>query len=133
IRYNHLEDLEHITEQAACLVIEPIQAEAGVRVPDGEWMLAIRRRCKETGTLLVLDEIQTGFGRTGTLWGFQRYDIQPDILLLGNALGGGMPLRAFIASADRMKALTENPVLGHMTTFGGHPLSCAAGKAAMEV
>lgn len=133
IRYNEPDDLVHITEQTACFVLEPIQAEAGIRLPDRAWMQAVRQRCDATGTLLILDEIQTGFGRTGTLWGFQQFDIQPDILLLGKALGGGMPLGAFIASAGMMRAFTHNPVLGHMTTFGGHPVCCAAGKAAMEV
>lgn len=133
IRYNEPEDLVHITEQTACLVLEPVQAEAGVRMPEKEWMQAVRQRCNATGTLLVLDEIQTGFGRTGTLWAFEKFGIQPDILLLGKALGGGMPLGAFISSAANMKAFTHHPVLGHMTTFGGHPVCCAAGKAAMEV
>jgi acetylornithine/succinyldiaminopimelate/putrescine aminotransferase len=95
-------------------------------------MQALRKRCDETGALLVLDEIQAGFGRTGSLWAFEQYGIVPDILLLGKALGGGMPLGAFIASRDRMWTLTNNPVLGHITTFGGHPVCCAAGLAAMQ-
>jgi acetylornithine/succinyldiaminopimelate/putrescine aminotransferase len=96
-------------------------------------MQALRQRCNETGTLLVLDEIQTGFGRTGKLWGFENFNIIPDILLLGKALGGGMPLGAFISSRERMTTLTDAPVLGHITTFGGHPVSCAAGLAALQV
>lgn len=96
-------------------------------------MKALRRRCDETGALLVLDEIQAGFGRTGKLWGFEHYDVVPDILLLGKALGGGMPLGAFIADRQRMWALTGDPVLGHITTFGGHPVCCAAGLASIEV
>ena len=96
-------------------------------------MQALRKKCTETGTLLILDEIQAGFGRTGKLWGFEHFDIVPDILLLGKALGGGMPLGAFIADKKRMDAFTENPVLGHITTFGGHPVCCAAGMAAMKV
>ncbi len=96
-------------------------------------MRALRQKCDETGALLILDEIQTGFGRTGTLWGFEQYGVHPDILLLGKALGGGLPLGAFIASKTLMDAFTDQPVLGHITTFGGHPLSCAAGLAAMNV
>lgn len=110
-----------------------MQAEAGVKAPDKKWMQALRQKCNETGTLLILDEIQTGFGRTGTLWGFEQYDIVPDIVLLGKALGGGMPLGAFIADKKIMWSLTNNPVLGHITTFGGHPVCCAAGLAAMQV
>ena len=94
---------------------------------------SIEKKCSATGALLILDEIQTGFGRTGKLWGFEHFDIVPDILLLGKALGGGMPLGAFIANRDLMQALTDNPVLGHITTFGGHPVCCAAGMAAMNV
>jgi acetylornithine/succinyldiaminopimelate/putrescine aminotransferase len=113
-------------------VAETIQAERGVRAPSVDWMQALRKRCDETGAWLVLDEIQAGFGRTGTLWAFEQYGIVPDILLLGKALGGGMPLGAFIASRDRMWALTSDPVLGHITTFGGHPVCCAAGLASMK-
>jgi acetylornithine/N-succinyldiaminopimelate aminotransferase len=110
-----------------------VQAEAGIIVPAKEWIKALRKKCSETGTLLILDEIQTGFGRTGKLWGFEHFDIVPDILLLGKALGGGMPLGAFIADKKIMQALTADPVLGHITTFGGHPVCCAAGMAAMKV
>jgi acetylornithine/N-succinyldiaminopimelate aminotransferase len=104
-----------------------------VNIPSVEWMQALRAKCTENGALLVLDEIQTGFGRTGTLWAFEQYGIVPDILLLGKALGGGMPLGAFVANRKLMQSLTEKPVLGHITTFGGHPLSCAAGLASMKV
>jgi acetylornithine/N-succinyldiaminopimelate aminotransferase len=131
--HNSFEDLESITEQTACVVTETVQGEAGIIIPEKEWMLALRKKCSETGTLLILDEIQAGFGRTGKLWGFEHFDIIPDILLLGKALGGGMPLGAFIADKKIMTNLTANPVLGHISTFGGHPVSCAAGKAAMEV
>jgi acetylornithine/succinyldiaminopimelate/putrescine aminotransferase len=130
--YNHFESLESITTQTACVIAETIQAEAGVIVPDKKWMLALRKKCTETGTLLVLDEIQCGFGRNETLWAFEQFDIVPDMLLLGKALGGGMPLGAFIADKKIMDSLTNNPVLGHINTFGGHPVCCAAGKAAME-
>lgn len=130
--YNNFESLDSITTQTACVIAETIQAEAGVIVPEKKWMQALRKKCTETGTLLVLDEIQCGFGRNGTLWAFEQFDIVPDVLLLGKALGGGMPLGAFIADKKIMDSLTSNPVLGHMNTFGGHPVCCAAGKAAME-
>ena len=133
LQYNHTEDLEKITEKTACVIAETVQAEHGVIKPSEEWMKALRAKCNETGALLVLDEIQTGFGRTGTLWGYEQYGVVPDVLLLGKALGGGLPLGAFIASKTLMDAFTENPVLGHISTFGGHPLSCAAGLAAMKV
>ena len=133
LRYNSLEDLQYITEKTACVMAETVQAENGVIKPDINWMRALRQKCDETGALLILDEIQTGFGRTGTLWGFEQYGVHPDILLLGKALGGGLPLGAFIASKTLMDAFTDQPVLGHITTFGGHPLSCAAGLAAMNV
>ena len=102
-------------------------------MPDKEWLQQLRQRCDEKGALLIVDEIQAGFGRTGTLWGFERYGVVPDILLLGKALGGGLPMGAFIADEPVMRALTGDPVLGHITTFGGHPLSCAAGLAALNV
>jgi acetylornithine/N-succinyldiaminopimelate aminotransferase len=132
IDYNKEESLNYITADTACIILEAVQAEAGVHAARPEWLAAVRQRCTETGTLLILDEIQTGFGRTGTLWAFEQYGIIPDVLLLGKALGGGMPLGAFISSAENMKKLAVNPVLGHITTFGGHPVSCAAGKAALE-
>ena len=131
-RYDSLEALELITEETACVVAETIQAEAGIMCPSREWMKALRSKCDSTGTLLALDEIQAGFGRTGLTWGFEQFEIVPDILLLGKALGGGLPLGAFIANRGLMQALTANPVLGHITTFGGHPLSCAAGMAAFQ-
>lgn len=132
VDYNSPESLDTITKKTACVIVETIQAERGIYKPDKEWLQALRQKCSETGTLLVLDEIQAGFGRSGTLWGFQQYGVTPDILLLGKALGGGLPLGAFIADRTLMWTLTENPVLGHITTFGGHPMSCAAGLAAME-
>jgi len=133
VEYNTLAALDAITERTACVIAETVQAERGVYAPDPAWLQALRRRCDHTGTLLVLDEIQAGFGRTGNLWGFSRYDVIPDILLLGKALGGGLPLGAFIADREKMAMLTDSPVLGHITTFGGHPLSCAAGLASMQV
>jgi acetylornithine/N-succinyldiaminopimelate aminotransferase len=132
LEYNSFESLTEITERTACVIAETVQAEAGVKAPSLEWMQALRKKCTDTGTLLILDEIQTGFGRTGKLWGFEHFDIVPDILLLGKALGGGMPLGAFIADKKMMDAFTDNPVLGHITTFGGHPVCCAAGMAAMK-
>ena len=133
LEYNSFEDLQYITERTACVVAETIQAEAGVLKPQNGWLLALRKRCTATGTLLVLDEIQCGFGRNGTLWAFQQFNVVPDILLLGKALGGGMPLGAFVADKKLMDLFTYNPVLGHINTFGGHPVSCAAGLAAFNV
>jgi acetylornithine/N-succinyldiaminopimelate aminotransferase len=131
--YNSFEDLEFITEQTACVITETVQAEAGIIVPQQQWILALQERCKETGTLFILDEIQAGFGRTAKLWGFQHFNVVPDIFLLGKALGGGMPLGAFIADRSLMNQLSDNPVLGHITTFGGHPVCCAAGMASLKV
>lgn len=130
--YNSFESLDQITSGTACVFAETIQAEAGVIVPDKAWLQALRKKCTATGTLLVLDEIQCGFGRNGSLFAFEQFEIVPDILLLGKALGGGMPLGAFIADKKVMDAFTANPVLGHINTFGGHPVCCAAGEAAMR-
>jgi acetylornithine/N-succinyldiaminopimelate aminotransferase len=133
IHFNNIDDLNLINEQTACVIIETVQGEAGIRVPDMAYMQALRKRCDETGTLLILDEIQAAFGRTGKLFAFEHFGIVPDILLLAKALGGGMPIGAFISSDAIMSALKENPILGHITTFGGHPVCCAAGLAALEV
>src|ERR1700761_3509273 len=133
IRFNNIDDLNLITEETACVVIETLQGEAGIRVPDMAYMQALRKRCSQTGTLLILDEIQAARGRTGKLFAFEHFDIEPDILVLAKALGGGMPIGAFISSNTIMSALKENPILGHITTFGGHPVCCAAGLAALEV
>lgn len=130
--YMSAEAVDAITEETACVILETVQAEAGILAPTKAWMQAIQQKCKATGTLLIVDEIQAGFGRTGTLWGFEQFDFLPDVLLLGKALGGGMPLGAFIADKKLLDVFTDNPVLGHITTFGGHPVSCAAGKAALE-
>ena len=132
LTFNSFESLESITEKTACVVAETIQAEAGVLVPEKKWVQALRKKCDDTGTLLILDEIQCGFGRNGSLWAFEQFDITPDVLLLGKALGGGMPLGAFIADKKVMDCLTNNPVLGHINTFGGHPVCCAAGFAALQ-
>lgn len=126
------EQLTHITERTACVVIEIVRGEAGY-LPTGETFLhALRKRCDETGTLLIFDEIQTGMGRTGSMFAFEHSGIVPDILLLGKALGAGMPIGAFIASQERMMALAENPILGHITTFGGHPVISAAAHAGIQ-
>lgn len=131
--YNTPAALQAIDRSTACVLIETVQAERGVYAPSPEWLHALRKKCDETGALLIMDEIQAGFGRTGTLWGFEKYSVVPDIVLLGKALGGGMPLGAFIARRELMGKLAVNPVLGHITTFGGHPVCCAAGLAAMKV
>jgi acetylornithine/N-succinyldiaminopimelate aminotransferase len=131
--YNSDEVFSAIDSQTACVILETVQAESGVRAPSTAWLQRLREKCDAHCVLLVLDEIQAGFGRTGSLWAFEQYNIVPDILLLGKALGGGMPLGAFIADKKLMNTLTYDPVLGHITTFGGHPVSCAAGKAALEV
>lgn len=131
--YNDNAVLNEIDSRTACVIVETVQAESGITAPSKEWLQAIRQKCDAHCVLLILDEIQAGFGRTGSLWAFEQMGMVPDILLLGKALGGGMPLGAFIASQRMMHTLTYDPVLGHITTFGGHPVSCAAGKAALEV
>lgn len=131
--YNSDDLLDAIDSSIACVIIETVQAESGIVKPSAKWLQAVRTKCNEHCVLLILDEIQAGFGRTGSLWAFEQYGILPDILLLGKALGGGMPLGAFIADKRLMSTLTSNPVLGHITTFGGHPVSCAAGMAGFKV
>ncbi|RYE17696.1 MAG: aspartate aminotransferase family protein, partial [Sphingobacteriaceae bacterium] len=133
INFNQTIDLELITTETAAVIVETIQGEAGVRVPDASYMHLLRQKCVETGTLLILDEIQSGLGRSGKLFAFEHFNIMPDILLTAKAFGGGMPLGAFIAPKHVMDALKENPILGHITTFGGHPVCCAAGLASLEV
>ncbi|MGI4021441.1 MAG: aspartate aminotransferase family protein [Janthinobacterium lividum] len=133
INFNQQQDLEFITTETAAVIVETIQGEAGIRVPDVDYMLLLRHKCSETGTMLILDEIQSGIGRSGKLFAFEHFGIVPDILLTAKALGGGMPLGAFIAPKQIMDALKENPILGHITTFGGHPVCCAAGLASLEV
>lgn len=131
--YESDEAIAAIDSKTACVVIEIVQAEAGIKKPSKDWLYAVKTACHKHGALFIADEIQSGFGRTGSMWAFEQFNIIPDILLLGKALGGGMPLGAFIADKKLMHVLTNNPVLGHITTFGGHPVSCAAGKAAFEV
>jgi len=130
--YNNPDDLKYITTKTACVIAESIQGEAGVIVPDTSFMLALRNKCSSVGALLILDEVQTGLGRTGKMFGFEHYGIVPDIITLAKGFGGGMPLGAFISSVEKMKSLSNNPVLGHITTFGGHPVSCAAAIANIE-
>ena len=132
IDFNSFADLEQITERTACVLCEPVQGEAGVRVPQDGYLQALRKRCDEVGALLIFDEIQVGIGRTGEMFAMQKYGVTPDIVCLAKALGGGMPLGAFVSSQKIMSTLTHNPVLGHITTFGGHPVCCAAGLAAMK-
>lgn len=133
IEFNNLSDLENITDKTAAVIVEAIQGEAGVRVPSNEYMQALRTKCTETGTLLIFDEIQTGFGRTGKLFAFEHFGIVPDILMLAKGIGGGMPLGAFVAPKEIMDVIKDNPMLGHITTFGGHPVSCAAALASLQV
>lgn len=133
IWYNNFDELERITERTAAVFIETVQGEAGLRVAENNWLKAVRERCNQTGTLLVLDEIQCGFGRTGTFWAFEQFDVVPDILVCAKGMGGGMPIGAFISSEHIMSVFRNNPILGHMTTFGGHPVSCAASLATLEV
>jgi acetylornithine/succinyldiaminopimelate/putrescine aminotransferase len=130
--YNSEAAIDDIDDETACVIVETVQAEAGIVVPEPGWIKALRGRCTEKNTLFILDEIQAGFARTGRLWGFQHFDITPDVLLLGKALGGGMPLGAFIADRQLMMTIADNPVLGHITTFGGHPVCCAAGMASLQ-
>ena len=130
LSYNNFDQINLITEKTAAVLIEPIQAEAGVILPQSGYLQAIRNKCDETGTLLIFDECQTGFGRTGKLFAWEHSAVVPDIITLGKAIGGGLPLGAFVASQEKMNMFTHAPMLGHLTTFGGHPISCAAGLAA---
>ncbi|TGE28202.1 aspartate aminotransferase family protein [Hymenobacter metallicola] len=133
IHYNDLADLELITERTAAVVIETVQGEAGVRVPRPGYLPALRQRCRQVGALLILDEIQCGFGRTGSFWAFEQFGVTPDILVCAKGMGGGMPIGAFISSQEMMAGFKTNPILGHCTTFGGHPVSCAASLATLRV
>ncbi len=146
IEFNNEKQFEQITKRTACVIIEPIQGEAGVITPSNfskvsnfgkvkpkNYLELLREKCNKTGTLLIFDEIQTGMGRTGDLFAFEKYKVVPDVLCLAKAFGGGMPLGAFISSKEIMSTLSHNPVLGHITTFGGHPLSCVAGMEAFKI
>ena len=133
IRFNSIEDLDFITAKTAAFIIEPVQGEGGVRIPEEGYLEAVRQKCTQTGTILIFDEIQTGFGRCGKLFAAEKWDVVPDIITLAKALGGGMPLGALAASAELMSMWQSNPVLGHITTFGGHPVSCAAALASLKI
>ena len=133
IVFNDPSTFDRITENTAAVIIEPIQGDAGVRIPNDGFLKKLRKRCDEVGALLIFDEVQTGIGRTGTFFAFEQFDVVPDIITLGKALGGGMPIGAFISSYEKMQTLTENPILGHITTFGGHPVICAAADACISV
>ncbi|SDE07214.1 aspartate aminotransferase family protein [Pedobacter soli] len=132
MEHNNVADLDKITTDIAAVFIEPIQGEAGIRVADLSYMQALKAKCQETGTLLIFDEIQSGFGRSGKMFAFEHYNIVPDVLLLAKGIGGGMPIGAFISSLEIMSVLSHSPILGHMTTFGGHPVCCAAGLATLR-
>lgn len=131
--YNDISSINRITSKTAAVILEAVQGEAGIQVPDVAYMQAVRKRCDETGALLIFDEIQTGFGRTGKLFAFEHYNIVPDIVLLAKGMGGGMPIGAFIANKSVMDVIKDNPMLGHITTFGGHPVNCAAALASLNV
>lgn len=133
LEYNSIDSLNSITEFTACVIAETIQSEAGAVAGTNEFLQALRKRCNHTGTLLIFDEVQTGFGRTGTLFGFEQSGVIPDTIVFAKGMGGGMPIGAFVSSNENMMMLTHNPVLGHITTFGGHPVSCAAALATIEV
>ena len=133
IEFDSVEDLEYITNKTAAVIVEPIQGEAGYIPPSQEYLGALRKRCNETGALLIFDEVQCGFGRTGKMFAHQHYGMKPDIITLAKGMGGGMPIGAFIASRELMAHFKDNPILGHITTFGGHPVSCAASLACVNV
>lgn len=133
LRFNAVCDLDMITDRTACVIVEPVQGEAGVIVPENGFLGKLRERCDRTGAMLIFDEVQTGFGRTGRMFAFEKYGTVPDILVLAKALGGGMPLGGVVSSKERLDAFTHDPVLGHITTFGGHPVCCAAALASLRV
>ncbi|HPS24473.1 MAG TPA: aspartate aminotransferase family protein [Bacteroidales bacterium] len=133
LEFNSFKDLNKIDGTFACVIAEPLQAEAGVITPAPGFLPALRKRCTDTGTLLIFDEVQTGFGRLGTLFAMEKYGVVPDIVTLAKALGGGMPLGALACNPELMNAWQNNPALGHITTFGGHPVCCAAGLASLKV
>ena len=133
LQHNSIEDLSQISIKTAGVLIETVQGDAGVRVPSKEFLVALRKRCDEVGALLIFDEIQCGMGRTGSVFAFEKFQVVPDVLALGKALGGGLPIGAVVSSHDNLWEFTYNPMLGHITTFGGHPLICASANAFLEV
>jgi acetylornithine/succinyldiaminopimelate/putrescine aminotransferase len=133
IEFNNENDLAYITTRTACVIMETIQGDAGVRVPTKKYLQAVRQRCTEVGAVLIFDEIQCGVGRTGKLFAFEHFGVAPDILTIAKAFGGGLPIGAFISSYENMQLLTHNPMLGHITTFGGNPVCCASALATLQV
>lgn len=133
IDFNKISDIHLITQRTACVIMETIQGDAGVRVPDIEYLQVVRKRCTEVGALLILDEIQCGMGRTGKLFAFEHFGIVPDVLTIAKAFGGGLPIGAFVSSYENMQQFTHNPMLGHITTFGGNPVCCASAFATLQV
>ena len=133
LNFNNFDDLNQITENTACVITEAIQSEGGLNLPENDWLNALRQRCTQTGTLLIIDEVQMGWGRTGKWFGFQNFNIVPDIVTFAKGLGGGMPIGAFVADKKMMEVFCDNPILGHITTFGGHPVCCAAALANINV
>ena len=132
LEFNNISDIEKITENTACVLLEPIQGEGGIIPPDNGYLEKVRKKCTDVGALLIFDEIQTGFGRTGALFAFQQYGVIPDVFTIAKAMGGGLPIGAFVSSKEIMSVFKTNPVLGHITTFGGHPVSCAAAWASLK-
>jgi acetylornithine/N-succinyldiaminopimelate aminotransferase len=133
LSYNSITELENISTKTAGVIIETIQGDAGVRIPTLDFMIALRKRCDEVGALLIFDEIQCGMGRTGRMFAFEHFNVTPDVLTLGKAIGGGMPIGVLVSSYENLYEFTYNPMLGHITTFGGHPVICAAANACLEV
>jgi len=133
IEFNSVEALESITNKTAAVIMEPIQGDAGVRIPSQAFMAALRAKCTQVGALLIFDEVQTGIGRTGKMFAFEHFNVVPDIITLAKGLGGGLPIGAFIASYELMQLLSHNPMLGHITTFGGNPISCASALATINI
>ena len=133
LSYNSISELENISTKTAGVIIETIQGDAGVRIPTLDFMIALRKRCDEVGALLIFDEIQCGMGRTGRMFAFEHFNVAPDVLTLGKAIGGGMPIGVLVSSYENLYEFTYNPMLGHITTFGGHPVICAAANACLEV
>jgi len=131
--FNDYNTIDTITDNTAAIIMEPVQTEAGIILCDIDWLKAIRKKCDETGTILIFDEVQLGFGRTGRLFAFENFSVIPDILCIAKAMGSGMPIGAFVSSSENMSLLTHNPELGHITTFGGHPVSCAASLAGLNI
>jgi len=133
LNLNVSDELDLITEKTACVLLEPVQGEGGIRIPEMDYLQKLRNKCNEVGALLIFDEIQTGFGRTGSLFAFQEFNVIPDIFAIAKGMGGGMPIGAFVSSNEIMSSFKTNPILGHITTFGGHPVSCAAALASLNV